>query len=406
MASRPSSHYGGAVDAEQTRRTLERVARAVRPREDELVDRMLSRFAIEVPASSVGDDPEMTAAMRRSAHGNLRAALAHLAEGGPPLPFGPPSEALEEARIAARAGLPLVDGLQTYRIGQAVAWDAALEAIDGLDDLGAAERRDALRACTHRGFAYVDAVVPPVVDAYTRERDRLLRGREQRRVQYVRDVLDGADGDAGELGYDLAGRHRAVVAWGPGADAELTRLAVALGAQPLVVAVSGQSCWGWLGGGRADDDRELRTALGAWTGGLALGRPGRGRDGFRAGHREARAAHRIGVATGDPVTWFDDVALESAMLADEPAARAFVVSELGALDGGRDGAKLRETLRAYFACGFNASAAAAALGVSDRTVAYRLNVIEQRIGRPVRLRQTELQAAIRLERVLGRHVPG
>jgi DNA-binding PucR family transcriptional regulator len=62
---------------------------------------------------------------------------------------------------------------------------------------------------------------------------------------------------------------------------------------------------------------------------------------------------------------------------------------------------LRETLSAYFACSFNASAAAAKLEVNDRTIAYRLNNIEQLLGRRVRPRQTELQAAIRLERVLG-----
>lgn len=389
------------VDAMQTRTLLERVAQAIRKREDELVDRMLARFAAEAPASRVGDDPDMAAAMRHSAHGNLRAALAHVADGGPPLPFGPPAEAIEEARIAARAGMPLVEGLQTYRIGQAVIWDAVLDAVDALDDVDPASRRELLRVCTHHGFAYVDAIVPHTVEAYTREHDRLLRSHEQRRVQLVRDVLDGATVDAGQLGYDLAARHRAVIAWGSQADVEIARLAEALRAQPLVVALNGQTTWAWLGGGAVDDDRALRAALGTWPGGLAFGRVGTGPDGFRTSHDEARAAHRIGAATGDPVTRFDDVALESAMLADERTARAFVTAELAPLDVGRDGAKLRETLSAYFGCGFNASAAAALLAVSDRTVAYRLNQIEQLLGRPVRLRQTELQAAIRLERVLG-----
>lgn len=389
-----------AVDAKQTRPILERVAQAIRLREDELVARMLERFAAESPASTVGDDPDVTAAMRRSAHGNLRAALTLLNDGGSPLPFGPPAEAIEEARIAARARVPLVAGLQTYRIGQAVVWDAMLDAIDALD-LDPATLSAVLRAGTHHGFAYVDAVVPHAVDEYTRERDRLLLSREQRRVQLVRDLLDGAHVEPGELGYDLAGRHRALIAWGPRADGEIARIAAALRAQPLVVALNGQTTWAWLGGGTVDDERSLRAALGEWPGGLALGRPATGPDGFRTSHREARAAHRIAAATGDPVTHFDDVALESAMLADEPAARVFVAAELDALGSGRDGGKLRETLSAYFACGFNASAAAAVLDVSDRTVAYRLNQIEDRLGRSVRTRQTELQAAIRLERVLG-----
>ena len=77
---------------------------------------------------------------------------------------------------------------------------------------------------------------------------------------------------------------------------------------------------------------------------------------------------------------YDDVALECVMLADERAARAFVAAELAPLDRGRDGAKLRETLTAYFASGFNASAAAAMLKVNDRTIAYRLNSIEEQLG--------------------------
>ena len=167
-----------------------------------------------------------------------------------------------------------------------------------------------------------------------------------------------------------------------------------------LVAVSGHTVWGWLGTGA--DDRALQAADGEWPGGLAFGRAATGPDGSRSSHREARAAHRIGAATRDAVTYFDDVVLETVLLADERAARAFVAAELSPLDSGRDGAKLRETLSAYFACGFNASAAAAMLKVNDRTIAYRLHSIEQLLGRPVRARQAELQAAIRLERVLAR----
>ncbi len=42
------------------------------------------------------------------------------------------------------------------------------------------------------------------------------------------------------------------------------------------------------------------------------------------------------------------------------------------------------------------------VNVNDRAIGYRLNTIEQMLGRPVRARQIELQAAIRLERVLGK----
>lgn len=382
----------GAVDA---------VARAVRRREDELVTTMLERFAREVGESGVGEDPDMAAAMRQSSYANLRAAMAQLGDGRPPLPSGPPIDAIEEARTSAQAGVSLAALLQTYRIGQAVAWDAILDAVDAIAELDAATRADVLRVCTHYSFAYVDAIIPYVTEEYTRERDRLVRSREQRRVQLVRDLLDGGDVHSGDLGYELGDTHRAVIAWGPGAEAELSRLAAELHARLLVVAATGHTVWAWLGGGAAGEDRSLRASIRAWPGGLAFGRPADGPEGFRSGHDEARAAHRIGVATNAAVTHFDDVALESVLLADETAARAFVAGELSALDGGRDGGKLRETLSAYFASGFNASAAAATLKVNDRTIAYRLNTIEELLGRPVRTRQAELQAAIRLERILG-----
>ena len=386
----------------QAQRAVDRVTHAVREREDELVVRMLERFAEDVPESGVGQDPDMTTAVRLSCYGNLHAALTQLARGGPPLPSGPPAEAIEAARTSAQADVPLAGLLQTYRVGQAVCWDAMLDAVDAMAELDGQTRTDALRFCTHYLFAYVDAMIPFVADEYTRERDRLLRGREQRRVQLIRDLLDGGDVDSGDLGYDLNAVHRGVVAWGAGADAELARLSEALHARALVVAVSGQTMWGWLGGGDGSDDRALRAVIGDWAGGLAFGRAATGPDGFRHSHQQARAAHRIGVAMNAAITHFDDIELEYVLLADERAARTFVANQLAPLDASRDGAKLRETLSAYFACSFNASAAAAKLKVNDRTIAYRLNNIEQLLGRPVRARQTELQAAIRLEHVLGK----
>jgi hypothetical protein len=282
-----------------------------------------------------------------------------------------------------------------------------IEAVNEMDGLDRQARTDLLLVCSRYTFAYIDRVIPFVTEEYTRERDRLLRGREQRRVQLVRDVLDGAVVDGGELGYELATGHRGVIGRGEGTESVLSLLAAALELRLLLVSVSGQTVWAWLGGA-GQNDGKLRRALAELElgeGGLAFGRFGEGSDGFRSSHREARGAHRIAVATGTAVVHYDDVALECVMLADERAARAFIAAELAPLDRGRDGGKLRETLTAYFACGFNASAAAALLKVNDRTIAYRLNSIEEQLGRPVRARQTELQAAIRLERVLQGRAP-
>ena len=62
-------------------------------------------------------------------------------------------------------------------------------------------------------------------EEYTDERERVLRSSIQRRVQLVRDVLNGASIDSAELGYRLEQEHLAVVATGPTADASLRDLA-------------------------------------------------------------------------------------------------------------------------------------------------------------------------------------
>jgi DNA-binding PucR family transcriptional regulator len=63
-------------------------------------------------------------------------------------------------------------------------------------------------------------------------------------------------------------------------------------------------------------------------------------------------------------------------------------------------AELRRTVRAYFGVGQNASAAAALLGVHDRTVANRLATVEERLGRPLTRRRDELAVALRIHELL------
>lgn len=102
------------------------------------------------------------------------------------------------------------------------------------------------------------------------------------------------------------------------------------------------------------------------------------------------------------VTTFDDVALEVLMVGDPPAATAFIREELGTLTGADERSRtLRATLRAWFATGHNAAAAAARLGVHEQTVAARLRVVEEQTGRPPRERRAELEAALRLHAYLA-----
>ncbi len=80
----------------------------------------------------------------------------------------------------------------------------------------------------------------------------------------------------------------------------------------------------------------------------------------------------------------DDLLLERALLADEQLLRAAIDRELGPiLDAPRNGAELLRTVAAYVAARQNLSGAARALGVSVRTVSYRLARVEELLGRPL-----------------------
>jgi len=122
--------------------------------------------------------------------------------------------------------------------------------------------------------------------------------------------------------------------------------------------------------------------------------------GFRAANRKARLALRLGSCHGNTVTTFADVALEALAVGGEDLAREFVQAEMGDLaQADRRVAAVRDTVSAYFASR-GAAAAARQLGVSERTVTYRLRHAEELLGRSLNQRRAELETALRLHRLL------
>jgi sugar diacid utilization regulator len=158
--------------------------------------------------------------------------------------------------------------------------------------------------------------------------------------------------------------------------------------------------WAWFGGQRALDVVEIERQLSARKPvgvSLAVGAPGRGADGWRLTHRQAQAAMLVAQHRPQMLTLYADVSLLAAVLRDGELARSLVEIHLAPLDGQKDGAMSRETLRAYFATGCNAAAAAAALRVDRHTVERRLNTIETRLGRALHTCHAELEVALRLQ---------
>ena len=383
--------------------TLRAVAARLSGEIDDLVETMLVRMRDEAPGFDTASRPELADGLRASCYGNVRAALQALGGDRQP-PRNSPAEAMNEARATARADVALEPLLHTYRIGHAVVLERFFALIEELN-LPPAQRHSATLIGSKYLFAYVDRVVGEVSEEYTAERQRVLRSSIQRRVQLIRDVLDGASIDSAELGYRLEQEHLAVVAVGPAADASLRDLARRLERRLLTVAMTDDEVWAWLGSSRRlkrGERHDLVSAQAADRTRYAVGEPAWGITGFRDSHEQALAAHRVAAHLPQPVTRYDDVALEAALLSDVPAARGFVERELGPLASQDPRTRvLRDTLGSYLRSGLNAAATAAVLHVSDRTVAYRIHSIENLLGRSVLARSSELAAAVRLHRVLN-----
>ena len=379
--------------------TLESVAARFHAERKELADEMAARIRDRV--GEFGDlAPELWEAIRASCLANIDAGMSALA-GELDLPEEMRPEARELALLTARLDLPLAALLRAYRVGHAMMWERLFDEIEAAS-ADEARRREAVRTASAYLFDYVDRLADFLTDAYTAERDRSVRSREQRRTQLVRDVLDGADPDPaaalGELDYDLRLQHVACVVSGPDAEAAVRDLARELDApHALVDSLSPDTSWAWVGRVRPFELPERLEPLAGAT--LSIGDPASGIEGFRRSHREAREAHGVALrrrASGAVVS-YDAVALEALLAADADRARAFAARELEGIDGtDQRSARLRETLRAYFACGQNASAAAAVLGVHEHTVTYRLRRAEDRLGRPVAARRAELELALRV----------
>ena len=80
----------------------------------------------------------------------------------------------------------------------------------------------------------------------------------------------------------------------------------------------------------------------------------------------------------------DDLAVERLLLLDESLLEKIVQRELGPLLAeARMGGEFVETLRVYFEAGENMREAARRLHLAPRTVAYRLERIEELLGRPI-----------------------
>lgn len=394
------SHYSGQMSIEQDLRT---VAEAVRRRIPDLAARIEREVLEQVPESHAKDDPALSESERTSVLAALTGIVDGLA-GGRRLPDRASDAALQEARVVAQAGVDLYALLKTYRIGQAITWNAIMEEAMRLipDD---AQRIAVLQQASDYHYAWNDRATEGVVSAYQAEHNAyFFRSQDRKRRAIVSDLLRGVPTDTEQLGYNLRTQHLAIVAWGRSSEASIRAIAQAFDARHLTVSGTSGTVLGWLGAshlGRLLKEAPGRLAAMPNTY-LSVGEPASGAEGFRLSHRQAWQAYRVNRIRPQGLVHYADVALEAMVLRDRQAMRDFVARELRGFDEGEARTDLlRETLRAYFRSGQNAAAAAADIHVHERTVAYRLRSIEQRLGTSINSRRDEIAVALRLSDLLA-----
>jgi hypothetical protein len=305
-----------------------------------------------------------------------------------------PSAAIAQARRAAQNGITLDDFLVGVIAAQTLLNEFILQESHGLGGECLSEVQ-ALQGSILLRF------VSELADEYKREELRLRQSTTRRQNALVDRLLVGAPVARHEVGYPLEIWHVGLVASGARASAEARTLAERLGTALLAAPRDTETVWAWLGSRRMIPSQVVQETLGKGRGisvRFAVGEPGKGVEGWRATHFEAKAALAVALRRSPGVTCFSRVALEALALQAPDLARSLRNTYLAPLTGNRRrGRTLRQTLRAYFAAGRNASSAAISLRVSRRTVENRLRIIEQALGRSLIVCGAELELALRLE---------
>jgi hypothetical protein len=381
------------ADAASLQGVRAELAERLRARRPEIVEAVFVRFREIGFDPAGGENAEYVAGSRAAVVEAVDYGLRAIEQGEEWFGSIPPA-AVAQARRAACNGVELDKLLVRNNAGHTVLEDFVVQEVDF------ASQRIVLRGVFGTLGALLDHFTALLAHEYQQEVERRARSPELRRTEQVQRLLAGASTDTAELGYEFDAEHLGVIAVGAKAPETVRALAAGLGRELLSITPAEETVWAWFGGRRALDIAELRRLLSAREPAgvsLALGDSGRGIDGWRLTHRQAQAARLVAQRRPQCLTRYADVSLLAAVLRDRELAKSLLEAHLSPLDGQKDGAVSRETLRAYFAAGCNAATAAAALRVNRHTVERRLRTIETRLGRPLHTCHAELEVALRLD---------
>jgi hypothetical protein len=355
-------------------------------------------YAISDPRES--QDPDYIAGLRDALTHAIDYALKVIERGEEHAPPIPPT-LLTQARMAARNGIGLDTVLRRYLAGYSLLSEFVIQEAEGTSLLGGVGLQRLLRGQA----AVLDQLIAEVSEEYCRESKGRTGSAERRRAERVERLLAGELLDASELRYDLDVHHLGAIAQGNGSEEALRSLVASFDARLLLIHREDGTVWAWFGSRRgfaADDVAALASSSLPSDVSVAFGEPAEGLLGWRLSHRQAAAALTVAKRTEATAVRYADVAFLAAALRDDLLATSLRCLYLQPLEADRDGGKLaRETLRAYFSSGRNASSAASALRLNRRTVTNRLRAIEESLGRPLVSCAMGLEAALGLDELSG-----
>jgi hypothetical protein len=381
-------------------RSSDRIAatiEALRARGPELEEELLVRiYGISDPTQAA--EQEYVLGLRAAASVGVDYGIDSMeaALGGAEAPQVP-AQLLAQAHLAARNDVSLDTVLRRYCSGNTIITDMLIE-VSERAGLSRGELKGLLRALG----AALDRLLERVSEEYTREAELRPESGARGRVELAVKLLNGEIREAAELRYSFDCWHLGFICSAADPAPQAREIAGELDRALLLVSPSEDLCWAWLGGNRAFEPEHLEAllerAVAAHSAAFAFGEPAHGLLGWRLTHRQAASALPVARRSPSRVSRYSEVSLIASALHDELLGRSLRQLFLEPLGLERDeGRVAKRTLRAYFDASRNVSSAAAALGVSRRTVSNRLAAIEQRVGRPLSRVSAEIETAIRLE---------
>lgn len=367
------------------------VVARLRARQEEIHEAVIHR-ALSIAPPSGRETPGYVEALRGAIPSAVEHAFDAIAVGEERV--GPtPAPIFVQAAASARSDVGLEVVMRRYAAGYSTLSDFLHEELR-------AEGATSIHGYTmlQRDLtALFDRFVVEVSATYRREEGGSLPSPRQRQLERIRRLLAGELIDTAGLDYPLEGSHLAVIVSGAKQEAAVVALAKGLDRRLLVGESSIGRCAAWLGGSRAFDQEHLDATTRALAEDglrLALGEPGVDLAGWRRTRRQAEAAYLVAERGSATLVRYGDVALVAAALRDPDLSHFLTETYAEPLSGDRS--SLDQTVRTFLELGRNASSAGAALGIARQTVASRLQVAEERLGRTLEDCAAQLETALRL----------